>query len=101
MADIPILNRQHARLIYYASSHRTRLLISALGTHGGTKQVTDGVEKIYAEGLLDRLRPLATRADDGVTYSLTSTGWDVFYAGTEWRRDYYGPGVVQGKPVTL
>lgn len=94
----PTIDATHARLLYHGLGTPTQLVIHALGLHGGTATISDGVETIYAAALVrDPARPFATRIGD--TYTLTPDGWELFYAGTQWRRDYYGPGVVQGQPV--
>jgi len=85
-----------ARNAYHGLGTPAQLVIHALGVHGGTKHVTDGVEEIYALAVAER--GYATRTP-GRVYTLTPEGWEVFYAGTQWSRDYYGPGLVQGRTV--
>lgn len=96
--EAPTIDAAHARLLYHAHARRTQLIIAALGTNGGTQTITDNIAVIYAAALLDPARPFAIRTSEGA-YTLTPDGWELFYAGTGWRRDYYGPGLVQGKPV--
>lgn len=95
------LTTERARLLYYGLGTPSQLVIHALGERGGSKQITDGVERIYADGLTD-LRAehrYATVAEDGQTYTLTDEGWSLFYAGTGWSPDFYGPGLVHGRSV--
>lgn len=96
----PTLTPDRARLLWHSFGTPTRLLIAAMGVHLGTRTFTDGVERIYAPGLLEHPEgPFATVAEDGATYTLTDAGWELFYAGTEWSRDHYSRTVQQGQPV--
>jgi hypothetical protein len=73
-----------------------RLVLHSLGVHGGTMtaEALGAVDLIWAPELVNRGMAKAT-PDGDVT--LTTYGWRVFYAAFEYRTDYYGPGLIQGR----
>lgn len=68
-------------------------VLYGLGVRGGTETIAPNtVDAIWTPSLVRQ--GMVTR--DGDTYTLTPFGWDVFYAGTSYRRDYYGPRITRG-----
>jgi hypothetical protein len=82
---------------YHSIGYASHVLYS-LAVHGGHRTNTElgAVNLIYTTTLVDHGLAVA----DPYGWTLTEKGWEWFRAGTGYRPDWYGPGLVKGEPVS-